>query len=273
VWTGTDTTRLLALSSTALAVAAAITALEFLSVVNEFGDRGVFSWRILKATGTKSRWVPHVLVDIRAVAAVLTVRLICAIVLLAGAVTTDVWAWRIGLAGILLTGMFVSYRCNVGLDGADGMTTVVSAGLFLAMVNPHASSWQLLGLGFIAGQSCLSYFTAGIAKLASPVWRSGFATYGIANTQTYGMASAATFLGRYPRVSLFASWGVIVFEILFPLSLLLPRPGLIVLLATGICFHVLSAIGMSLNVFVWSFVATYPAVWYCNHLLRQLLHT
>ena len=52
------------------------------------------------------------------------------------------------------------------------MQTIVLAGLFVYAVAPTDTA-RTAALAFVAGQSVLSYFTAGFAKLISPTWRSG----------------------------------------------------------------------------------------------------
>jgi hypothetical protein len=48
--------------------------------------------------------------------------------------------------------------------------------------------------------------------------------------------------------------------------LIAPRPLAILLLLSGIAFHVTAAIAMGLNTFLWSFLATYPALVYCSRM-------
>jgi hypothetical protein len=52
---------------------------------------------------------------------------------------------------------------------------------------------------------------------------------------------------------------------------ILPRQALLVLFAVAATFHVAVAITMGLNGFVWSFVATYPAIFYLNQVVTEHL--
>ena len=172
------------------------------------------------------------------------------------------------LGGILLTGMLLTYRSAFGTDGSDQMSNIVSAGLLVVAV-PSGPVWCIAGFGFIAFQSCLSYTTAGIAKAISPVWRNGTALYKIMNTGTYGHAWLANVLSQNRVVGYLLCWVTIVFETTFPLSLMLPSKPLLLILAIGFLFHAGIAVFMGLNAFLWSFLASYPAIWVCNQLLRS----
>jgi hypothetical protein len=59
-----------------------------------------------------------------------------------------------------------------------------------------------------------------------------------------------------------------LFECTFPLALISGGTGFAVFAVIGLLFHVLSAMTMGLNTFVWAFVATYPAILFCSFSLR-----
>ena len=67
-------------------------------------------------------------------------------------------------------------------------------------------------------------------------------------------------LGWPPPIAIAGCWLTIVFELGFAGVLWLPEPAGLALLATGLAFHVTTAVMMGLNVFVWAFAAAYPAV-------------
>ena len=132
-------------------------------------------------------------------------------------------------------------------------------------------SWRALGFSFITAQTCLCYLTSGMGKVISPVWRKGTAIRGILNTATYANTLAARVL-RHRNVPVWpASWAVIIFELSFPLVLVAPTRLMFVLLVLGIIFHLGNALVMGLNTFLWTFLAAYPAVWYCHFLIRSIL--
>lgn len=61
-------------------------------------------------------------------------------------------------------------------------------------------------------------------------------------------------------LSLAACWSVIAFECLAPASVLLGAPGVYLVLAVGLAFHIGIAVTMGLNTFLRAFTSAYPAV-------------
>jgi hypothetical protein len=171
---------------------------------------------------------------------------------------------------VLASQLYLVARHPVGADGSDQMFSLLLVTLAIATSlagNPivlHACLW------FTALQAALAYASSGVAKLVSPMWRSGYALFRIVCTETYGAKWAATLLQGRPQLCRFLSWSVIVLEMLFPLVLLLPAPYALVALALPLAFHVGCAVVMGLNSFIWAFPATYPAVIFCAAQLRSL---
>jgi hypothetical protein len=75
----------------------------------------------------------------------------------------------------------------------------------------------------------------------------------------------------WPPLAYALCWGTILFESAFVMAPILPQQALLVLLAVAATFHVAVAIIMGLNGFVWSFVATYPAILYLNQVITKHL--
>lgn len=157
-------------------------------------------------------------------------------------------------------------RFIYGFDGSDQMQSVVWGGL----VAFHATDSLLVqhaAVFFVAAQLVLSYLTAGIAKLISPIWRSGQAVGLIMRTKTYGTPWLSRTVKQL-HLSGPLSWATILFEVVGPLSVLAgPKPTLL-FLAAGMLFHISIAIAMGLNTFVWAFTATFPAVYYASQFLN-----
>jgi len=263
------------LSAVALSFAVLTTTLEFFFLRNEF-ERGVFSWRVLQTFSLQAHSpltlrLRDAMFGRHGMAAILGVRLLSAAGLCVGALLFDRVTCMCALAGVFTTSLLLSYRCRIGLEGADIMAIIVAAGLFVSVVRFSPGIWTTMGFGFIASQTCLSYFTAGTAKLFSSQWRDGSAVYKIANTETYGSEGAALFFRRSPLLSFAASWTIILFEMTFPLALVAPSAVALAIIILGIMFHAVNAAFMGLNGFLWAFVATYPAVWYCHLLIGAFL--
>jgi hypothetical protein len=156
----------------------------------------------------------------------------------------------------------VNVRDVYGGDGSQQMNTLLGASLLLGF-NPWVS--PVIGqvaLFFIAAQACLAYCTSGVAKLVSPVWRSGDALFRILATKSYGSEFGFRALSLTPRLGRFVCRATVGIEVLFPLAIFGPKWLLIAVLGWGILFHILNAFLMGLNTFFWAFTATYPALIY-----------
>ncbi len=234
---------------------------------------GLLSWRTL---GTRPLWTvpgPHHLLEPlfqqRGLTAVLWLRtLLAAVIMIPGC---QAWVYAAALAGVVAATAVVNYLCLLGGNGSDQMTTLLAVSLLLAYAFPANGAAREAVLLFIAAQACLSYFTAGIAKLLGPVWRSGDAVSRVFATRSYGLPQVNGFLQRRPWMGKILTWNVLAAEIAFPLVLVLPPSWAAVFLAWGVLFHVMNAFIMGLNVFFWAFVATYPAIIFANGLVRGVL--
>jgi hypothetical protein len=142
-------------------------------------------------------------------------------------------------------------RLGFGLDGADQMQTVVWSGVALAGISPEA------GLMLIAGQSLLSYWISGVAKLAGSDWRRGLAPGKIASTLGHGSRRAAYLLEKASQPVAIAT---IVFEVVGPFAIFAGLAGGLAFAVCAVMFHLTVAITMGLNNFVWAFSAALPAV-------------
>jgi hypothetical protein len=172
--------------------------------------------------------------------------------------------FRAGLALLIVVISFLlTVRSTYGRDGADQMLFLTFITLFIAhIVNSELSG--TLAIWFLALQVCLSYITAGVSKLISPIWRSGAALPGIFGTYIYGHTWIRAAIGGHPSLAKAGCWTVIIFECMFPLALIAPDPFRQVFIFSGIAFHLFNALFMRLNTFFWAFLATYPAVLYCG---------
>jgi hypothetical protein len=150
-------------------------------------------------------------------------------------------------------------RFGIGGEGSDQMTTVVLTGLLVANLSSN-TAMAYLGLGFIAIQS-LSYLVSGMAKALSPAWRKGGACAGVFNTRSYGNKALAGFLLSHPGLERSLCYATIVVEVLLGAAVVQSSPQVLAaLLSVGVLFHLGVAAVMGLNTFLWSFLATYPAI-------------
>ncbi|MFC9892553.1 hypothetical protein ACFVMC_02550 [Nocardia sp. NPDC127579] len=235
---------------------AAYSAFRDLRAGREYAAGGLLSWEVVGAGRSRS---------LRRVMAWPVYRWVLAAQLVAGGCGVAVFALSAPAAAALawvLAGCcaVTLYRSGHGLDGADQMSalsTVVAAGVLTV----GGDVGRLL-LIFLAGQLILSYLIAGVAKLASPVWRDGSCLPQILSTETFGSPGLAAVLRARPALATLMGWFVIGFEVLFVLACVLPGAPLWAFLAAGLLLHLGIAITMGLINFLFAFTAAYPALIY-----------
>jgi hypothetical protein len=241
-------------------IAVVVGAAELLVSPAALKNDGFYSWDVLR---TQHAWAVRGWLAAPAarlfghpgVSLVLGAQIVAAVLAMARLGPVFLWI-TVALAGNLA----MHLRNTYGLDGSDQMQTVVLSGLLLF----HAAAddtGRKIALGFIAAQAMLSYFAAGYAKLISPMWRDGSALSGVLDTKSYGNAAATRILRQWPAVSKAACWSTLVFECLMPLLVLTGPTGCVVFIAAGLAFHAGIALTMGLNLFFWSFTATYPCLY------------
>lgn len=136
--------------------------------------------------------------------------------------------------------------------GSDAMLLVV---LFAIALTRMGST---IGLAYAAAQLVLSYFLSGVAKLRESQWRRGEALPILVTIPRYGVPAklAAALSGRAGKL---AAWGMLGFELAFPLALVDARVTL-AFLAGAALFHLVNAIVFGLNRFLWVWLAAFPAL-------------
>ena len=166
--------------------------------------------------------------------------------------TTALW---ICLFGTLATSVRWRGAFN---GGSDAMSLVVLWPLALASLMPWPLT-QHLALAYIGVQTLLSYWIAGLVKLAQPSWRQGKALKLFFETPQYNVPSLIRVWIRRPGAAFLLGWGVLLFELLSPLALSSPTATLFFLPAAGF-FHLINAAVLGLNRFTWAWLSAYPAV-------------
>lgn len=249
-----------------------IASLEIVALKGEFEEGGLFSWDVLRTvsrttlsvgTDRPTQFISHPFF----VPAVIGARALAALVLIFFSNNHSLSTACV--LAIIAASVVMFWRAPIGLDGSDQMSLITFVAIAIYKLFPrdvqvaHASLW------FIAIQGCLSYFVAGIAKVVSPVWRSGEAVRRILGTRTYGTSRSASLVSGRDSVCLALSWLLMLFECSFPLALAFGKTGFTVFAVLGVLFHMTNAVTMGLNTFVWAFVATYPAILFCAVRLKQ----
>jgi hypothetical protein len=183
-------------------------------------------------------------------------------------------AWGMGplgsvmvAAALLLTQLAISVRFGGSFNGgSDGMSLVVLLGLFVAAL-PFESA-GIVGLGYIAAQSTLSYLIAGLVKIREPDWRSGRALTAFLHARRYGVDPQIRAWLAQPTLARALSWAVMLFECAFPAALSSPT-WMCVATGLGLAFHLGNWWVFGLNRFVWAWAATYPALVFAAGLVAR----
>jgi hypothetical protein len=150
--------------------------------------------------------------------------------------------------------------------GSDCMSILVLLCLFLAHIAP-TKFWQEIALGYLAFQLTFSYFQSGYIKVINGDWRSGQALKDVFAITAYPVSNHVRQWANSNRLMFLMSWAVILFELLFPLSLL-NHYALVIALVIAAIFHLANAGLFGLNRFFWIWPAAYPVIlWFQNRVL------
>ncbi|RYG25173.1 hypothetical protein EON82_08135 [bacterium] len=171
---------------------------------------------------------------------------------------------------VTVVGVLLFVRSHYGQDGADQVLTLVFGTAALAEAVGTETA-RALAVGSLGVHACLAYFFAGITKWAGPGWRTGRSLTAIFSTQLYGSPFLHRRLAHRPRLARLVAHLGMAWEVGFPIMLVLPAPFAASILLMGIGFHLITAVFMGLNTFLWAFLALYPGAWYLHGLLRRLI--
>jgi hypothetical protein len=166
---------------------------------------------------------------------------------------------------LLFNTMTLLLRWRGAFNGGSDFMSVVSLtglflGQFLCLFLPQNIALKA-GLWYICIHSLTSYFLSGSVKLSYPGWRNGRALPYLLDNAAFGPLKTNSWF-KIPAIACLASWGFIVWECLFPVSLLWPQYTLVWCLI-GAVFHFLVFWHFALNRFFWAWCVSYPAIIYC----------
>lgn len=192
------------------------------------------------------------------------IRIILSLLLIIGFQT----AWTLLL--LLLLSLAILHRFQGPYNGgADRMSLLILSCLTLVHFAPSLR-WQEVAFGYLAIQLILSYFISGWVKVINPDWRSGQALCDVFQFSAYPVSESLRQWSKSPRLLLSMSWGVILFELLFPFSLLSSTSLTFALVITA-SFHFSNACLFGLNRFFWIWIAAYPSIlWFQQRIFESL---
>lgn len=191
-----------------------------------------------------------------------------AVAALAGVLLPDHSALILATAGsLVLAQLFYNRRfAAVGSD-SDTMQLACFAAVFVGHLPGERAVLGAAALAFLAGQVLIAYAASGFDKVRSRRWRTGVQLVVIFQHGIYRCAPLGHWLERHPLLARTLTWSVILLELLFPASVLLPATAFWIILAGGLGFHAAVAVTMGLHGFWWSFAAAYPALYFVHQRL------
>lgn len=233
-----------------------------------FGETGVWPWYVLRAD--HSVFASAVLTPVVDGAGLLVLLL----ARLTAAVLVPVCYWSglnagLPLLVLILSQFLLMWRCRLGNEGGDQMTTIMLTAAFLPQAVPHEHAVATFAALFVGAQISLSYVASGGAKLFGPLWRRGEALAEIMSHFQYGNYWFMTQLRTYPVACRLICLAVIAFQLSFPLFFLLPAPYAYAYLIGGVAFHLGIAYFMRLYLFVLTFLGTYPCLIFAREVFRS----
>lgn len=145
-------------------------------------------------------------------------------------------------------------RNPFGREGADQLAVllVIAVALFYLSGSDYIAP---LVLSFGCAMTVLAYFCGGLAKLRGSKWRRGVALSAAWSSAFFGLPPLGAFLRERPVLDHILSWGVLVGEVAFVAVYWLPVDLLLPFLLLVAALHLMLAIIMGLNLFVWIFGA------------------
>lgn len=148
--------------------------------------------------------------------------------------------------------------------GSDYLTLIITSCLFVGSLHPLLAK---AALWYITLQVVSSYFLAGLYKIKEPKWRLGTAVFGFVSSPSYKTPQFILDKSRDPNWAKMLAWGVILFELSFPLALFHPLTKFYIVL--GMAFHLMNFITFGLNRFFWVWCASYPALYFASLMLKN----
>ena len=164
------------------------------------------------------------------------------------------------LCGIFIFNFIVCLRFRGSFNGgSDSMTFVVLIGLGITELRSIHPIFLDLGALYIAFQSVMSYFIAGIVKFKNSQWRSGFALSIFTTCSAYELPIRFKSIGTNKKLMMVLSWLIILWESSTPLWLV-SKPSALIFIMIALFFHLSNFIFFGLNRFVFAWIASYPAI-------------
>lgn len=255
-----------------LAIQVMIATVELLKLHRDYSDTGLLAWQIQRTGPQLSVYAKKLKLDLVCrypnVVVVLVLRLLSALAI--PILILLHYSTLIPLLVCAAINMIMQVRNSQSNDGSDQMSAICFIALALAaVINTEVS--RSLALFFIAAQASLAYGTSGFLKMLKKGWYTGEYPIEVLKTASYGDRHVlAITLKR--RVLAKAFGMMVVFgDCLLSLAFAFPPGICIYILVFGVFLHIGIGRIMGLNTFMWSYIATYPAILFTSHAIYSLL--
>lgn len=246
-----------------LATGVIISTLELLSIRHELRDDGWLSWlvqhrsrlRMFRRVGLSKVFQYPGVIFLLASRLMVALSLILCILF---AHSSQLLLCLLTFSSILFT-----LRSPQGNDASDQMSMIALTAVTLAECVGTTFSVEAC-LIFIAAQSALAYATSGILKVRERGWRDGSFVTEMLKTSTFGNRSLLRLVEQSALLAMFLGCSVAMGDCLLGFAAFMPPALCLGALTFGLFFHLGIAAVLGLNTFVWSFVGTYPAVFWVS---------
>lgn len=169
---------------------------------------------------------------------------------------------------LLLSQILICLRWRGTFNGgSDYMSLIILTALALFWTFPSNETVQLLAIFYIAIQSLSSYFVAGVVKIKNVKWRTGKALKTFFNCTIFDDNNLTKLFKDNNFLLFSASWSIMLFELAAPIIFFSPNFCLSYI-SLAFVFHLANFYFFGLNRFIFSWLATYPALYYCSHLFH-----
>jgi hypothetical protein len=245
-----------------LAIGALISSSELLQIHRSLRSKNLLSWRINRlAHPSITRVIEKLGVEgvfgYPGILGILAIRAGAALVTIATFFASE--SSVIPLVVLSITTLIFTFRSSESNDGSDQMGSIAVLACTLTEIS-GTQAGKCIGLTFIAFQASLAYGTSGFLKAGAKGWRDGTFVLDILRTSSFGNKHVLGFLKNKLLLVTLLGCGVAYGDCGLSVAMFLPPPVCITTLACGVMLHVGIAFVLGLNTFLWSFVATYPAL-------------
>jgi len=245
---------------------------ELLKLRREYSEVGLLAWQIQRLGPKVSIYVKKLGLDFVCsypnVLVALILRLLCAIAIPVAILFHQ--SILVLLFIITAINLIMQVRNSQSNDGSDQMAVVCFIALALAnAINTDSS--KSFALFFIAAQASLAYGTSGFLKMQKKGWYTGEYATEVLKTSSYGDKNVLEIALKRRSIAKVLGIMVVYGDCLLSLAFAFPPNICIFILFFGVFLHIGIGRIMGLNTFMWSYIATYPAILFASHAIYSLI--